>query len=79
MSAAGGKGPDGSLPRLKTIALDLFSTFLEMHPSLRGLRGYTMMGNVYTEPAQQESRTQHSRAGGKGGESPSRPLSLCHD
>lgn len=65
----GGEGAGGSLPWLKTIALDLFSTFLETCQSLQGLRGYTMMGNVYTETAQQQSRTQHSRAGGKGGES----------
>lgn len=51
----------GNLPWPRTIALDLCGTFLKTHESLRGLRGHTMMGNVYVKPAQQQSRAWPSR------------------
>ena len=79
MSVVVGEEAGGSLPWLKTIALDLFGTFLETCQSLQGLRGYTMMGNVSREPAQQQSRAQNRRAGGTKEESPSRSLCLPHD
>lgn len=58
-----GEEAGGSLPWMKTIALDVFSTFLEMCRSLQGLRGHTMMGNVYngTSTATKQGTAQQSR------------------
>lgn len=59
----------GNLPWVRTIVLDLLGTFVKSCQSLQGLRGYTMMGNVYVEPAWQESRAWLSSAHGQRGES----------